>query len=284
MGAQGRVGNPPETPPVEGPSSLTIASTQRTEAAAEDLAVSTEQAATAQSQVVQQIHDESKSRVTIKGNTINIGKARQEADRLDKEASDAEAAAAKIRSEAAKWEEVAAREKGKNMQTAENAKALKKQADEAEIRAAEARIKAAEAEIVAAQLEADGEGSEQIIQDPVKTPAKVKKAEEIMSNGTVEAGDGMRRIVDGTDETVDSTLLVAEQTDELANVTGEAVDAQTETAGNLLTGAQITDATTGNMNDVLQSTDLTGTAQGDIADSSENIADINRDIELNLNS
>ena len=279
MGAQGRVGNPPETPPVEGPSSLTIASTQRTEAAAEDLAVSTEQAATAQSQVVQQIHDESKSRVTIKGNTINIGKARQEADRLDKEASDAEAAAAKIRSEAAKWEEVAAREKGKNMQTAENAKALKKQADEAEIRAAEARIKAAEAEIVAAQLEADGEGSEQIIQDPVKTPAKVKKAEEIMSNGTVEAGDGMRRIVDGTDETVDSTLLVAEQTDELANVTGEAVDAQTETAGNLLTGAQITDATTGNMNDVLQSTDLTGTAQGDIADSSENIADINRDIE-----
>ena len=269
----------PGTPPVSGPSSLTVSSTARTEAAAEDLAVSTEQAATAQSQVVQQIHDESKSRVTIKGNTINIGKAREEADRLDKEASDAEAAAAKVRTEAAKWEEVAAREGGKNMHTAENAKALKKLADEAEIKAAEARIKAAEAEIVAAQLEADGEGSEQIIQDPVKTPAKVKKAEEIMSNGTVEAGDGMRRIVDGTDETADSTLLVAEQTDELASVTGEAVDAQTQTADNLLTGAQITDATTGNLNDVLQSTDITGVAQDDIAGSSENIADINRDIE-----
>ena len=275
MGATGTVGGGPGTPPVPGPSSLTIASTAKTEAAAEQLAVSTEQAATAQSQVVQQIHDESKSRVTIKGNTINIGKARQEADRLDKEASDAEAAAAKIRSEAAKWEEVAAREKGKNMQTAENAKALKKQADEAEIRAAEARIKAAEAEIVAAQLESDEGVTEQIIQDPVKTPAKVKKAEEVMSNGTVEAGDGMRRIVDGTDETADSTLLVADQTDELATVTGEAVDAQTETAGNLLTGAQITNATTGNMNDVLQSTDLTGTAQGDIADSSEDIAKTN---------
>jgi hypothetical protein len=265
----------PGTPPVPGPSSITVSSTARTEAAAEDLAVSTEQAATAQSQVVQQIHDESKSRVTIKGNTINIGKARQEADRLDKEASDAEAAAAKVRTEAAKWEEVAAREGGKNMHTSENAKALKKLADEAEIKAAEARIKAAEAEIVAAQLEADAEGSEQIIQDPVKTPAKVKKAEEIMSNGTVEAGDGMRRIVDGTDETADSTLLVAEQTDELASVTGEAVDAQTETAGNLLTGAQITDATTGNMNDVLQSTDITGVAQDDIAGSSQDIAETN---------
>ena len=279
MGATGTVGGGPGTPPVLGPSSLTVSSTARTEAAAEELAVSTEQAATAQSQVVQQINDESRSRVTIKGNTINIGKARQEADKLNKEASDAEAAAARVRTEAAKWEEVAAREGGKNMHTAENAKALKKLADEAEIRAAEARIKAAEAEIVAAQLENGGGVTEQIIQDPVKTPAKVKKAEEVMSNGTVEAGDGMRRIVDGTDETADSTLLVADQTDELATVTGEAVDAQTQTAGNLLTGAQITDATTGNMNDVLQSTDMTGTAQGDIADSSENIADINRDIE-----
>ncbi len=268
----------PGTPPVSGPSS-TVALTARTEAAAEDLAVSTEQAATAQSQVVQQINDESRSRVTIKGNTINIGKAREEADRLDKEASDAEAAAARVRTEAAKWEETAAREGGKNWHTAENAKALKKLADEAEIRAAEARIKAAEAEVVAAQLENGDDAVEQIIKDPVKTPAKVKKAEEVMSNGTVEAGDGMRRIVDGTDETADSTLLVADQTDELATATGEAVDAQTQTAGNLLTGAQITDATTGNMNDVLQSTGTTGIAQDDIADSSENIADTNREIE-----
>jgi hypothetical protein len=275
LGATATVDSMSGTSAVEGSSSLTVASTTRTATAAEQLAVSTEQAATAQSQVVQQINDESRSRVTIKGNTVNIGQARAEADRLNKEASDAESAAARVRTEAAKWEEVAAREGGKNMYTADNAKALKKQADEIEAKAAQLRIQAAEAEIKAIQLESGIDGSEQIIQDPVKTPAKVKKAEEVMSNGTVEAGDGMRRIVDGTDETADSTLLVADQTDELASVTGEAVDAQTQTAGNLLTGAQITNATTGNMNDVLQSTDMTGIAQNDIAGSSAEIADTN---------
>jgi hypothetical protein len=263
MGATGTVGGGPGTPPVLGPSSLTIASTAKTEAAAEQLAVSTEQAATAQSQVVQQIHDESKSRVTIKGNTINIGKARQEADRLDKEASDAEAAAARVRTEAAKWEEVAAREGGKNMHTAENAKALKKLADEAEIRAAEARIKAADAATAAANLEAD-EGSEQIIQDPVKTPAKVKKAEEIMSNGTVEAGDGMRRIVDGTDDTADSTLLVAEQTDELAATTGDIIPAQTENLDNVITTASLNDAIVQTTGDIHGSTIETAMSQEEI--------------------
>jgi len=109
--------------------------------------------------------------------------ARQKANELEKQASDAEAAAAKIRTEAAKWEEVAAREKGKNMHTAENARDLKKLADEAEVRAAEARIKAAEAETAAANLEGNTGSSEQI-----------------MSNGTVEAGDGMRRIVEGADD------------------------------------------------------------------------------------
>jgi TP901 family phage tail tape measure protein len=250
-GATGRVGGGSGTPPSSGPSSVTVSSTARTEAAAEDLAVSTEQAATAQSQVVQQIRDQSKSRVTIKGNTVNIGKAREEADRLDKEASEAEAAAARVRTEAAKWEEVAAREGGKNIYTAENAKALKKLADEAEIKAAEARIKAAEAEARAVQLQ----------------------------NGTVEDGDGLRRIVDSTDDTVESTVLVADQTDELAVVTGDALDAQTQTATNLLTGAQITDATTLNMDDVLQATDQTGIAQQDLAESSTNIANTNELIE-----
>ena len=268
----------PGTPPVSGPSS-TVALTARTEAAAEDLAVSTEQAATAQAQVVQQIRDQSKSRVTIKGNTINIGKAREEADRLNKEASDAEAAAARVRTEAAKWEEVAAREDGKNIYTADNAKALKKKADELEAKAAELRIKAAEAEIEAIQLESGIDISEDDVKEPGKVQKIQDKNDEVVSNGTQEQGDGLRRIVEGTEDTADSTLMVAEQTDELANVTGEAVDAQTQTAGNLLTGAQITDATTGNMNDVLQSTGTTGIAQDDIAGSSENIADINRDIE-----
>ena len=276
-GATGQVDSVSETPIPSQASVRITAATAKTEAAAEQLAVSTEQAATAQSQVVQQIRDESKSRVTIKGNTINIGQARAEADRLNKEASEAESAAARVRTEAAKWEEVAAREGGKNMYTADNAKALKKQADEIEAKAAQLKIQAAEAEIKAVELESGI--SEETIQDPVKTPAKIKKAEEEISNGTVEQGDGLRRIVEGTDETADSTLSVADQTDELANVTGEAVDAQTQTAGNLVTGAQITDATTGNMNDVLQSTGQTGLAQDDITGSSESIAQINRDIE-----
>ena len=272
MGATGTVGGGPVTPPAPGPSSLTVASTARTEAASEQLAVSTEQAATAQSQVVQQIHDESKSRVTIKGNTVNIQKAREEADKAENEAAITRARAAALENEQAKQK----RTGSPTTITDEQVLAAKEKANAAELEYARIRQELAEQGITAAQ---PGEMQEIATQDPVKTPAKVKKAEEVMSNGTVEAGDGLRRIVEGTDETAGSTLLVAEQTDELATVTGEAVDAQTETAGNLLTGAQITNATTGNMNDVLQSTDMTGTAQGDIADSSENIADINRDIE-----
>ena len=282
MGATGTVGGGPVTPPVSGPSPLIVSSTAKTEAAAEQLAVSTEQAATAQSQVVQQIHDESKSRVTIKGNTINIGKARQEADRLDKEAADAEAAAAKIRTEAAKWEEVAAREKGKNMQTAENAKALKKQADEAEIRAAEARIKAAEAARIAAEEESGTGSSEQTIQDPVKTPAKVKKAEKIVANGTQEQGDGLRRIVEGTNDTADSTTLVADKTDEVADktdelvdATSETVDAQTTHADNVVTSSELANATSNNLENVVNATQQTGISQEDIANSSEDISETN---------
>jgi hypothetical protein len=274
-GATGRVGGgpstPPVTPPSSGPSSLTVSSTARTEAAAEDLAVSTEQAATAQSQVVQQIHDESKSRITIKGNTINIGKARQEADRLDKEASDAEAAAAKVRTEAAKWEEVAAREGGKNMHTSENAKALKKLADEAEIKAAEARLKAAEAEQLAAELEGGSDATEQTVKDP----AKVKKAEELISSGTQEQGDGLRRIVEGTNDTADSTTLVADKTDDLVDATSETVDAQTTHADNVVTSSELANATSNNLENVVNATQQTGISQEEIANSSEEISETN---------
>ena len=272
MGATGTVGGGLGTPPALGPSSLTVASTTRTEAAAEQLAVSTEQAATAQSQVVQQIHDESKSRVTIKGNTVNIQKAREEADKAENKAAITRARAAALENEQAKQK----RTGSPTTITDEQVLAAKEKANAAELEYARIRQELAEQGITAAQT---GEMQEVAIQDPVKTPAKVKKAEQLISNGTVDQGDGLRRIVDGTEDTADSTLLVAEQTDELANVTGEAVDAQTQTAGNLLTGAQITDATTGNLNDVLQSTDQTGIAQDDIAKSSESIANLNDDIE-----
>jgi len=173
--------------------------------------------------------------------------ARQKANELAKQASDAEAAAAKIRTEAAKWEEVAAREKGKNMHTAENARDLKKLADEAEVRAAEARIKAAEAETAAANLEGNTGSSEQI-----------------MSNGTVEAGDGMRRIVEGTDDAADSTVLVAEQTDEIATVTGDIIPAQTENLDNVVTTAALNDAIVGTTGDLHGSTIDTAMSQEEI--------------------
>ena len=173
--------------------------------------------------------------------------ARQKANELERQAADAEAAAAKIRTEAAKWEEVAAREKGKNMHTAENARDLKKLADEAEIRAAEARIKAAEADKAAAELEG-GAGS----------------SEQIMSNGTVEAGDGMRRIVDGTDDTVKSTTIVAENTDELATVTGDIIPAQTENLDSVITTATLNDAIVGTTGDLHGSTIDTAMSQEDI--------------------
>ncbi len=246
--------------PVTSQASLLTAS--KTSPAAAKLEASTEQAATAQAQVVQQIKDESSSRVKIKGNTINIGQARQEADRLDKEASEAEAAAAKVRTEAAKWEEVAAREGGKNMHTAENARDLKKLADEAEIRAAEARIKAAEADMQATQLE-NG----------------TKASNEIISNGTQEQGDGLKRIVEGTDDTAGSTLLVADQTDELVTATGDAVNAQTTNADNLITTGQLTAAANNNLGEMLPAMDQTGVAQQDLATSSANIAVVNDDIE-----
>jgi hypothetical protein len=267
----GITGSSSLTPPVSGTASLTVDSTARTEAAAEQLAVSTEQAATAQSQVVQQIKDESKTRVKIKGNTINIGQAREEADKAESEAATARKKAAALEAEQAK------QIKSKSPTTITDAQVLesKEKANALELEAAKKRQAAAMAEL---------EGKDIVVTDEdVKTPGKVQKikddAQEEIANGTQEQGDGLRRIVEGTDETADSTLSVADQTDELANVTGEAVDAQTQTAGNLVTGAQITDATTGNMNDVLQSTGQTGVAQDDIAGSSENIADINRDIE-----
>ena len=267
----GITGSSSLTTPGSETASLTIASTARTEAAAEQLAVSTEQAATAQAQIVQQIHDESKSRVTIKGNTINIGKAREEADKAEQESANARKKAAALEAEQAK------QIKSNSPTTITDAQVLeaKERANALELEAAKKRQTAAMAEL---------EGKEIVIADEdVKTPGKIQKikddAQEEIASGTQEQGDGLRRIVEGTDETAGSTLLVAEQTDELASITGEAVDAQTQTADNLLTGAQITDATTGNLNDVLQSTDLTGLAQDDIADSSENIAEYNREIE-----
>ena len=259
LGATGKVGVTSEAVV-----SVSAETRARTQTAADQVAVKTEETATAQSQVVQQIKDESKTRVKIKGNTINIGKAREEANKAETEAAETTKKAAALEQEQAKQK----RSKSPTTITDEQVLQAKEKANEAELRAAEARQKLAEAEL--AETGQAGTGL---------SPA-VKKSEEEIANGTVEQGDGLRRIVDKTEGTAESSEVIAGQTEELANVTQDAVDAQTDNANNLLTGAQITDATTGNLNDVLQATDQTGLAQQSVAASSQEIANTNELIEI----
>jgi hypothetical protein len=267
-GATGTVDSVSATPAVS-QASLLVAS--KTTAAAEQLALSTEQAATAQSQVVQQIKDESKTRVKIKGNTINIGQAREEADKAEKESADARKKAASLEAEQAKQ----IKSKSPTTITDEQVLAAKEKANALELEAAKKRQTAAMAEL---------DGKDVVVSDAdVKEIGKVQKIQdensELIANGTQEQGDGLRRIVEGTDDTAGSTLLVADQTDELATATGDAVSAQTTNTDNLITTGQLTDAANNNLGEMLPAMDQTGVAQQDIATSSANIAVVNDDIE-----
>ena len=76
-GASGTVDEVSSTP-VESQASLLTASKTRVVKATDALAVETEKAVSAQSQIVEQIKDESRTRVKIKGNTVNIGKNGEE--------------------------------------------------------------------------------------------------------------------------------------------------------------------------------------------------------------
>jgi len=257
LGATTTVDSVSETPVTSQTSSLIIASTKRTETAADQLAVKTEEAVAAETQVVQQIRDESKSRVTIKGNTVNIGKAREEADKAENEAAITRARAAALENEQAKQK----RTGSPTTITDEQVLAAKEKANAAELEYAKVRQQLAEQGITAAQ---PGKTQEQIIQDPVKTPAKIKKEQELIANGTVEQGDGLRRIVDGTNDTADSTLLVADQTDELATVTGDIIPAQTDNLDNVVTTATLNDAIVGTTGDIHDSTIDTAMSQEEI--------------------
>jgi hypothetical protein len=263
-GATGTVDSVSSTP-VASQASLLTAS--KTSASAEKLAVSTEQAATAQAQVVQQIKDESRSRVKIKGNTINIGKAREDADKAENEAAITRARAAAIEKEQA----VQKARKSPTTITDEQVLAAKEKANAAELKAAETRATLAMAE---------AEGKDIVVsEDDVKKPGKIQKIQdknnENISNGTQEQGDGLKRIVEGTEDTAGSTLLVADQTDELATVTGDAVNAQTTNTGNLITTGQLTAAANNNLGEMLPAMDQTGIAQQDLAGSSADIAKTN---------
>jgi len=257
LAAVGQVGAATPTDVPSQTAQLTAASSKRVTTATEKLAVKTEEAAIAQAQIVQQIKDESRSRVTIKGNTVNIGKARELADKAENEAAITKARAHALEAEQAKQK----KSNSPTTITDEQVLAAKEKANAAELEYTQIRKELAEQGIGAAQ------------------PAEIKKDQEVMSNGTVEAGDGMRRIVEGTDDTADSTVLVADKTDELASITGEAVDAQMANTTNLITGSKLTNATTQNLGEVLQATDQTGLAQGDLAESSENTARLSKDIE-----
>ena len=249
-------------PGTEAPSQtaqLTVTSSKRVTTATEKLAVKTEEAATAQAQIVQQIKDESRSRVTIKGNTVNIGKAREMADKAENEA-----AIAKARAHALEAEQL--KQKKSNSPTTitdEQVLAAKEKANAAELEYAQIRQELAEQGITAAQT---GEMQEIAIQDPAKTPTKVKEAEEVMANGTVEAGDGLRRIVEGTEDTADSTLLVAENTDELATLTGDALAPQSENLDSVITTAGLNDAIANTTSDLQSSTLDSAISQEELTD------------------
>ena len=260
--------------PTTGPSSLTVASTARTEAAAEKLAVSTEQAATAQSQVVQQIKDESRSRVTIKGNTVNIGQARAEADKAEQESANARKKAAALEAEQAK------QIKSNSPTTITDAQVLeaKERANALELEAAKKRQTAAMAEL---------DGKDIVISDEdVKEIGKVQrvqdKSNEVISNGTQEQGDGLRRIVEGTEDTADSTLLVAEQTDELAATTGDIIPAQTENLDNVITTASLNDAIVQTTGDIHGSTIETAMSQEEIIALQEQEQALREQLNANL--
>jgi len=256
LGSNVTVDSVSETPVTSQTSSLIIASTKRTEAAAEQVAVSTEQAATAQAQVVQQIRDESKSRVTIKGNTVNIGQARAEADNAEKEAAESRKRAAALEAEQAKQ----IKSKSPTTITDEMVLAAKEKANALELEAAKKRQTAAMAEldgkdIVISEEDVKDIGNVQKIQD---------KNQELVSNGTQQQGDGLRRIVEGTEDTAESTVLVADQTDELATVTGDIIPAQTENLDNVVTTAVLNDAIVGTTGDIHGSTIDTAMSQEDI--------------------
>ena len=221
---------------------LTVASSKRVSTATDALAVKTEEAVTAQTQVVQQIKDESRSRVTIKGNTVNIQKAREEADKAENEAAITRARAHALEAEQLKQK----KSNSPTTITDEQVLAAKEKANAAELEYARIRQELAEQGIGAAQP-----GT---IQDPVKAPAKVKKAEEAIAHGTVEQGDGLKRIVEGTDDTVKSTTIVAENTDELASLTGDVLDPQSKNLDSVITTAGLNDAIANTTSDLQSST------------------------------
>jgi TP901 family phage tail tape measure protein len=252
-------------------SELTIASSKRVEAATTQLAVKTEEAVTAQSQVVQQIKDESKTRVTIKGNTINVGKAREDADKAETEAATA-------RSRAAALEKEQAKQKAKNSPTTitdEVVLAAKEKANALELEAAEKRQAAAMAEL-------DGKNivvSEEDVKDIGKVKKIQDKTQEEVINGTQEQGDLLRKTVDGSEDIADSTVLIADRTDELADATEDALSTQVGNNETLLTTSQLANATATNLGEVANATDLTGNAQQDVLESTQDIDEVNREIE-----
>ena len=243
--------------PVESQASLLIASKARTETAAEQLAVKTEEAVTAQTQVVQQIRDESKSRVTIKGNTVNIQKAREEADKAENEAAITRARAAALENEQAKQK----RTGSPTTITDEQVLAAKEKANAAELEYARIRQELAEQGITAAQ---PGAQQQAAIQDPAKSTAKVKKEQKLIANGTKEQGDLLRKTVDGSEDLAESTTIVAEQTDDVATITGDIIPAQTENLDNVVTTATLNDAIVGTTGDIHGSTIDTAMSQEDI--------------------
>ena len=205
LGATGTVDSVSESTVPSQTSSLIIASSKRTAEAADQLAIKTEEAVAAESQVVQQIRDESKTRVKIKGNTINIGKAREDADKAENEAAITRARAAAIEKEQAA-------QRAKNSPTTitdEQVKAAKEKANEAEIRYAEARQKWAEAEIANAEnIDVSDESVaapgkiQQIINEENETQADALISESRNREALAEQSENQAGISEGMTDTL----------------------------------------------------------------------------------
>jgi len=155
------------------------------------------------------------SSISITNNQTTINAAQAAADKAMAEAAQAEEVAAKLRIEAVKWQETAAREGKKGTDTANNAEALKKQADEAEKRAAQARIRAAEAQAKAAAVSRNNGSNGSVESEAAKIEQEQKEAVKSVKASAKEAG-----------KTREANKKTAKASEELATETQDSVNAQ----------------------------------------------------------
>lgn len=232
--------------------------------------------------------------------------ARKKAIALDKEASAAEAAAAKMRAEAAKWEEIAARENNQNVYTTENVKVLNKQAEDAELKAAQLRIQAAEEKAKATALsqqngsdgsiEAEVAKSKQEQLEATKDAAReakkaakkagdVTKAQNEIANVTKKSSKQQQKNADSLNSSTIATINATEQIagNKISELSASelAVIKETENANNLVTANNLEQQILDNKENSVGNGNSINKIENDIKQSEASIAESNDKIEEN---